>query len=151
MKLKDSVKGSASLYAKEQGPCIGAGVRYSSEVWGVESSLCYAYMTATVSENSTSFKYNQNAVPIDALVLNTAILWKPEVDIAIKLGLPFLYHKGNYEAPDGATIDNPESFSFGYKLGAEWGYENFNFEMAIGEFQNLPSNFWSFNLSYFFR
>jgi len=151
LELTDSSGKEASLYAKERGPCIGGGLRYSNAIWGGETSLCYAYATSTIGEDSKSIKFNQNGVPVDALIWVSNLIWKPKDQVSLKFGLPVIYHEGDYTASTGGSIKDDNSFSFGYQVAGEWLYKNAGLEMSIGEFKSYPSSFWSFKLMYFFN
>jgi hypothetical protein len=150
LELTDSNGQKASLYAKERGPCLGGGVRYLNALWGGESSLCYAYATSTIGEDSKSIKYNQNSVPVDAFIWVSNLLWRPKDQVTLKIGLPIIYHNGDYSAPTGGYIDDSNTLSYGYQIAGEWQYKRTGLEMAIGKFQNYPSSYWSFKLFYLF-
>ncbi|MFT6631536.1 MAG: hypothetical protein ACJAS4_001485 [Bacteriovoracaceae bacterium] len=150
LKLKDSNGEKANLYSKEIGPCFGGGIRYQNGYWGVESQLCYGYLSATVGEDSTVIKYNQSNVPVDAVVLTSNFLWKPKEQVAMKFGIPLVYHQADYEPSKEGKITAEETFSFGYFIGAEWIFQKYAVEISIGGIKQYPDSFWNFKLTYNF-
>jgi len=150
LKLEDSNGEKANLYSKERGPCVGGGIRYQNGYWGVESQLCYGYLSATVGEDSTVIKYNQSDVPVDAVVLTSNFLWKPKEQVAMKFGIPLIYHQPDYEPPKGGKITADDTFSFGYSIGGEWSYQKYALEISIGGINQYPDSFWNFKLTYNF-
>lgn len=150
LSLTDGTGEKATLYSKERGPCIGGGIRYQNAKWGIESGLCYGYISATVGEDSTNIKYNQSKVPIDAFISTTSLIWKPKDKVAMKIGLPMIYHNGDYKPPVGGSISDINEFSYGYIIANEWSFWKIAFEVSYADIKNYPSSFWSFKLIYNF-
>jgi len=148
LSLTDESGEKATLYSKERGPCFGGGIRYQNAHWGIESGLCYGYISATVGEDSKSIKYNQSKVPIDAFISTTSLIWRPKERVAIKMGIPLIYHKGKYRPPVGGKIVDNNEFSFGLLIASEWSFKNMAFEISFGDIKNYPSSIWSFKLIY---
>tara|TARA_R110002049_G_scaffold178078_4_gene345275 strand:- start:2985 stop:3896 length:912 start_codon:yes stop_codon:yes gene_type:complete len=146
LSLTDSTGENATLYSKERGPCFGGGIRYQNAMWGIESGLCYGYVSATVGEDSTNVKYNQSKVPVDAFISTTSLIWRPKDRVAIKIGMPIIYHSGDYKPPVGGSISDTNQISYGYLIANEWSFRNMAFEISYGDIKNYPSSFWSFKL-----
>ncbi len=150
LELKDSSGNVTSLNSKERGPCLGGGYRKMNALWGIESSLCYAYLTATVGEDSNSIKFIQSDIPVDALMSMTSLIWRPKDRVFVKFGIPLLFKRGDYNAPSGGRIDGEESFSFGYQFSGEWSFENISFAITLGSLNEYPSSFWGLDLRTYF-
>jgi len=150
LQLIDQSGFKESLYSKEKGLCIGAGTTYENAFWGVSSDLCYAYMTATVGEDSTTIKYNQSNVPVDAIVSTSSIYWKPKKAISIGTGPLLVYHSAEYAPPTGGSIQDSNNFSYGYHILASWKKSSFKVNISFGDLKDYKSSIWQIGLDYFF-
>lgn len=148
LSITDSTGESTALYSKERGPCLGGGIRYQSALWGFESGLCYAFISATVGEDSKNVKYNQSKVPVDALISTTSIIWRPADSVAIKFGMPIIYHNGDYTPPAGGSLSDTNEFSYGYLIAQEWSVKKMAFEISYGNIKSYQSSFWGLKLIY---
>ncbi|MBK24568.1 MAG: hypothetical protein CME70_11290 [Halobacteriovorax sp.] len=150
LSMVDSQGRQAGLYSKEKGPCIGGGLNYSNHYWGVSLSGCYAYMAATVGEDSTSIKYSQDNVSVDAVVFKFPIFWKPQDDISIGVAPLIIYHRGDYTAPVGGQIMDENDISVGYVVRGTWRLSNVELDVGLGDVKEYKSGLWELGLSYSF-
>lgn len=150
LQLTDQSGFEEPLYSKEKGLCVGAGVSYENAYWGMATDFCYAYMTATVGEDSTTIKYNQSSVPVDALVSTSSIFWKPKEEVSFGAGPLLVYHSADYAPPAGGSIQDTNSFSYGYHILASWRKSGFKIDISIGDLKDYKSSIWQVGLQYIF-
>lgn len=150
LQLTDQSGFKEPLYSKEKGLCIGAGVSYENAYWGMATDFCYAYMTATVGEDSTTIKYNQSSVPVDALVSASSIFWRPKEEVSYGAGPLLVYHSANYAPPTGGSIQDTNSLSYGYQILASWRKSSFKIDISIGDLKDYKSSIWQVGLQYIF-
>jgi hypothetical protein len=150
LQLTDQSGFKEPLYSKEKGICIGGGLSYFNSYWGVSLEGCYAYMSATVGEDSTTIKYNQSNVPIDAFLTKSIIFWKPKEDISLGVGPLLIYHNGTYVSPTGGSIQDGNSFSYGLLVDANWSWNNYKLNLGLGDLKNYKSSVWQFGIGYTF-
>jgi hypothetical protein len=137
------------LFSEEKGPCLGAGLKYQSTKHGFESSLCYAFLDATVGEeNSTTVYFNQNDVEIDALLLQSFYLYRLEKDTTFKIGIPFIYRQSKYGILDAGEVKDSSNILYGYSVGASWALKDFSLDLSFGSIPVYKSSIWSLQLSY---
>ena len=129
---------------------MGGGLSYHNSYWGVSLEGCYAYMSATVGEDSTTIKYNQSNVAVDALLAKSIIFWKPKDDITIGVGSLLLYHDGSYTSPAGGSIQDENSFSYGPLVDVSWSWNNFKLNLGLGDIRKYRSSFWQVGIGYIF-
>lgn len=150
LQLTDQSGLEEPLYSKEKGLCAGIGVGYENAYWGMATDFCYAYMTATVGEGSTTIKYNQSRVPVDALVSTSSIFWKPKEEVSFGAGPLLVYHIAEYAPSTGGSIQDTNNFSYGYHILASWRKSSFEFDISIGDLKDYESSIWQVGLLYAF-
>mgnify|MGYP000029370602 CR=1 FL=1 len=150
LQLTDQSGFEKPIYSKEKGLCVGAGAIYENAYWGMATDFCYAYMTATVGEDSTTIKYNQSSVPVDALVSTSSIFWKPKEEVSFGAGPLLVYHSADYAPPTGGSIQDTKNFSYGYHILASWRKSSFKIDISIGDVKDYKSSIWQIGLQYIF-
>lgn len=150
LNLTESTGEEASLYSKEKGLCVGGGYSYSNAYWGFSVDGCYAYMTATVGEDSKTIKYNQSNVAVDTIFVKTGVFWKPKPRVSVGFYPIINFHNGNYSPPVGGTLSEDNKFSFGYMIDTNWSWEKIKIHLGIGSLNNYPSSVWQLGMSYQF-
>ena len=150
LQLTDQSGVEEPLYSKEKGLCVGVGTTYENAYWVMATDFCYAYMTATVGEDSTSIKYNQSSVPVDALVSTSSVFWKPKELVSFGVGPLLVYHRAEYASPTGGSIQDTNNFSYGYHILASWRKSRFKLDISIGDLKDYKSSIWQIGVNYTF-
>lgn len=150
LQLTDQSGIEEPLYSKEKGLCVGVGATYENAYWGISTDFCYAYMTATVGEDSTTIKYNQSSVPVDALVSTSSVFWKPKELVSLGAGPLLVYHRADYASPTGGSIQDTNNFSYGYHILASWRKSQFKLDISIGDLKDYKSSIWQIGFNYTF-
>ena len=150
LQLTDQSGVEEPLYSKEKGLCVGVGATYENAYWGISTDFCYAYMTATVGEDSTTIKYNQSSVPVDALVSTSSVFWKPKELVSLGAGPLLVYHRADYASPTGGSIQDTNNFSYGYHILASWRKSQFKLDISIGDLKDYKSSIWQIGFNYTF-
>lgn len=151
LSLTDASGNKASLFSEEKGACIGGGLTYSNAYWGALFEGCYAYMTATVGEDSTSIRYNQTDVPVDALLIRSGAYWRPNDDVRIGIYPALVYHKGSYTPPSGGSIRDDNELSLGAMIASHWAFnEHIGIKISLGDLKSYKSSIWLIGFDYTF-
>ena len=147
--LKRETQSDVDLFSEEKGPCLGAGLKYSNAYRGFESSLCYAFLDATISEDEdTGVQFNQNDVEVDAWFMQNNFFYKPNTDVALKVGVPLILRSADYGDVASAEVEDEKSFYYGLSFGRSISFSKMSFEMNFGSIESFQSSFWSLGLSY---
>ncbi|MBC7714841.1 MAG: hypothetical protein H7177_15955 [Rhizobacter sp.] len=142
-----------NLLSTAIGTCIGGGKKWENVNFEFDLEGCFAVLTATISSEDRTVKYQQSSVAVKGFVAGPGMYFKTFSDnVLLGVHVPVKYRQGDWTNPDETQyrFEREKTYEAGYFLQSKIKIKNVSLRTRLGKVFPNPGSLWSIGLLYDF-